>query len=163
MKKITFILIALVAGNAFAQNSESGTADVNAVLVSPISIEKGTNGLDFGSFTKSEVTATVTVDSEGTRTFSQTDMVVSTGNTPTAADFNVTFGDGETYTVSTAVTQNPKNSDSETLTLKDLTTSLSSESGNTASSFTVGGTLEVPTTATADSYTGEISITVTYE
>ncbi|MDR5590217.1 DUF4402 domain-containing protein [Christiangramia sp. SM2212] len=165
MKKITLLVTALMlSAIGFSQNTQTGTADVNAVLVSPITIEKGTNGLNFGSFTKSSVAGSVTVTPGGVRSFTQTDMEVSTGSTPTAADFTVTLEDGETYSVTTAVTQDPKNADDATLTLRDVITNLENETtGNTATSFTVGGTLDVPTTAAAATYTGEISVTVTYE
>ena len=165
MKKITFLAtVLLISALGFSQNSNSGTADVNAVLVSPITIAEGTNGLDFGSFTKSSVDASVTVSPDGIRTFSEEDMEISTGNTPTAADFTVTLEDGETYSVTTNVTQDPENVSGEILTLRDIITSLDDEStGNNANSFTVGGTLDVPTTANAATYSGEISVTVTYE
>jgi hypothetical protein len=48
MKKITFILFALIAGTSFAQNSRLKLkALVNAEIVSPITIEKAID-LNFG-------------------------------------------------------------------------------------------------------------------
>ncbi len=52
MKKITFILLALISGTAFAQNSADGTATVNAVIVQSNYYISKQGVLNFGTFAK---------------------------------------------------------------------------------------------------------------
>jgi len=161
MKKITFILIALITGTTFAQNSKTATAPVNAEIVSPIGITLDTDtSMDFGKFTTSTAAATVILSADGTtRTFSATDMEIAAYSTFDVPEFTVTKDTDATYKVtmaiSTAVTGG--------VTLSNLSHSLDTDGSNTATSFSVGGTLNVPAATTAGTKTGQVSVTVTYE
>src|SRR5690606_34811081 len=89
MKKITFILFALIAGTAFGQNSVDGTATINAVIVSPLTISSS-GSLNFGTFTTSVNDATILISADGsTKTFSETDMELP-GDTHAVPTFIVT-------------------------------------------------------------------------
>jgi hypothetical protein len=161
MKKITFILFALIAGTTFAQNTSNATAPVKAEIVSPIGItlDAGTS-MDFGKFTKSaNGDATVILAPDGTpRTFSETDMEI----VAYATGFDVpefTVENNALYKVVLAVSTQPGSE----MTLTDLTHNLGADGGNDETGFIVGGTLNVPSTATAGAQTGQVSVTVTYE
>lgn len=164
MKKITLIAALLFSGMAFAQSSATGNAAVNAVVVAPISITVD-SPLDFGTFTTDDAAGTVIVGTDGARTFSdETDMLIIGETASSAAKFTVGMDAGESYGVTTTISQQPKlGDDSATMTLSDLTSSLSSDSGNVAETFTIGGTLTVPADQAAGTYTGQVQVTVTYE
>lgn len=162
MKNFTLLFLALISINCYSQNSASGTATVNAEIVNPISISVE-NSLDFGRFTTSASEATVRILTDGTRTFSQTDMKIPSENVSGVPTFTVSKGTDETYGVALTVTQAPKETGGNTMTLDNLEHSLDADGGNTAESFTVGGTLTVPADQTAGTYTGEVTVTVTYE
>lgn len=162
MKKITLILALLISAYGVSQNTESGSATVTAHVVSPIGISVDT-GLDFGTFTTSTASSTVTVATDGTRSFGDTDMELSSYTTSSAASFTVTLDDSETYGIGLAVETQPKHTDNSTLTLGSLKHSLTGDTGNAATSFSVGGTLTVPASASAGDYSGKVKVTVTYE
>ena len=69
MKKITFILLALISGTVFAQNSANANAAVNAKIVEPITITLSSGSLDFGTFASPESDAAVVLTPAGQRTF----------------------------------------------------------------------------------------------
>ena len=67
MKKITFILLALIGGTSFAQSADA-TATVNATLVSPITISNSTSNLDFGNIAAPTTSTDIIVSTAGSRT-----------------------------------------------------------------------------------------------
>jgi spore coat protein U-like protein len=163
MKKITFILFALIAGTTFAQNTATETAAVNAEIIETIGISSA-DALNFGKFTAGDAAGTVVIapGATPTRVFSVTDMEIVAFSTFGVPTFTVTKDANATYGIVLNDTD-PTDSGSNTLILDNLTHSLSSDAGNNAADFTVGGTLNVPSGATAGVYTGEVSVTVTYE
>ena len=163
MKKITLLACLFITGINFAQTSADGTADVNAEIVKPISITS-TGTLDFGTFTTPETgTGTVTIDpTDDSRSFSVTDMELSSLSTIGLPVFTVSKDTDATYGVTLAVTDAPEETGGSSLTLDNLSTNIN-ETGNTASTFKVGGTLSVPATQAEGIYTGKVTVTVTYE
>jgi spore coat protein U-like protein len=165
MKKVIFVLFALISGSAFAQNSSSATAPVNAEIVSPIGIALATGSkLDFGTFTTPETgTETVTISPDGSsRTFSSADMKITAFTSFSVPTFNVTNPSSVNYNIIVSKTQDPK-AGSATMTLGALDHSLAADTGNNASSFTIGGEISVPAAQTAGTYIGEVKVTVAYD
>ncbi|MCM8570148.1 DUF4402 domain-containing protein [Gramella jeungdoensis] len=161
MKNFTFLLLAFFTANCFAQSSASGTATVNAEIVSPISITSS-GSLNFGKIAQDATAGNVIIDAAGTsRTFDNSNMEIST-STFTVPTFTVTRATGMRYGVTTSgdVLQT---AGGDTMTLNNITTSLSSTSGLADSSFTVGGTLQVGANQATGTYTGDVTVTVTYE
>lgn len=160
MKKITFILFTLIAGTAFAQNSASGTAVVNAEIVSPLTISSS-GVLNFGTFTTSVNDASITILADGSdKTFSETDMELP-GDLFSIPTFTITKSENVQYGLSLAISEDPTDG-TNTLSLSDLTSTANAEN-NDITSFTVGGTLNVPSDAAEGIYEGEVKVTVTYE
>jgi len=162
MKKITFILFALIAGTTFAQNTDNATAAVNAEIVETIGITSA-NALNFGQFTNSTSLATVVIAplATPTRVFSDTDMEIGALSTFGVPTFTVTKDADAVYGI--VLTDTDPTDGTTALVLDNLTHSLASDGGNTAASFTVGGTLHVPAGSTVGAYVGEVSVTVTYD
>ncbi len=163
MKKITFILFALIAGTSFAQNTANATSTVNAEIVETIGITSA-DALNFGKFTTSAAAGTVTITpgATPTRAFLPLDMEIGAFSTFGVPTFTVTKDANATYGITLGVNTNPT-SGTNSMTLNALTHSLDTDGANTAADFTVGGTLNVPSTQATGTYTGEVSVTVTYE
>ncbi len=169
MKKITFILFALIAGTAFGQTdgTASGTATVNAEIVTPIEIADGTD-LNFGSIVAAEG-GNVRVNTEGTRTFSNTNMEVNSAEAITAASFSVTAANQYSYSISIP---SIVLSDVASLGL-DMPVSFTQDLGGetdgnatgtgSAQELLVGGLLTVASGQEAGSYEGTVTVTVAYE
>ena len=172
MKKITFILLALISGTAFAQTEEtvqndgtaSATANVNAEIVTPITIADGTD-LNFGSIVAAEG-GTVTVNTEGTRSFTNSNMEVITSTEITAASFNVTAANQYSYSITIPAIDLTGNGSTMAVSfsqdLEGETDGTATGSGS-AQSLKVGGTLTVASGQTAGDYSGEVEVTVAYE
>ncbi|TXD94057.1 DUF4402 domain-containing protein [Gillisia hiemivivida] len=164
MKKITFILFALITGTTFAQREAEGTATVNALIVSPITIST-TDNIDFGKIVRTTVGGVVEIPTNGdARTIPGAMDITSTSN---AATFTVTAEENTTYGVSIPqLTLKNTVDDSKTM-IVDFTHSLSegnnTSSGNTAGTFVVGGKLTVGGDQFAGSYDGTATVTVSYE
>ena len=166
MKKITFILFALIAGTTFAQDA-TGTADVNALIVTPIAITDGSD-LNFGSIVAAGG-GNVRVNTAGTRTFSNNDMNVETATTISAASFNVTAADTYSYSISIPPTVLKDAASvgvdmpvSFTHDLGGLTDGTATGTGS-AQELLVGGLLTVAAGQTEGAYTGTVTVTVAYE
>src|SRR5680860_928770 len=98
MKKVTFILFALITGTTFAQEVV-GTSQVYAEIVSPIEIVS-TGDLNFGTIAAGTNAAKVRVSNDGTRTFSDPAMkVLSSGTTASAASFEITAATDYSYSI----------------------------------------------------------------
>ncbi|APS39711.1 MULTISPECIES: DUF4402 domain-containing protein [Salegentibacter] len=161
MKKITLILlVSLISGTAFAQNSVTGEAQVNAEIVSPLGIASS-GVLNFGTFTTSVNDATIVILPDGSeKNFSETDMVLP-GDVFSVPTFTVTKSDNVAYSLELDVVDSPTLGEN-TLSLTNLTSTAGS-ANNSATSFTVGGTLNVPSDAAEGIYEGEVQVTVSYE
>ncbi len=158
MKKITFILIALITGTTFAQGSDTGTATVNAEIVSTINISNGTN-LDFGRMATPTADTEITVGTDGVR--GTVTGVTIPGGTVSAAAFTVNAASGYTYSIAIP-----------TISLTGNGTAMpiifTHDGGTTATgtgadqTLNVGGTLTVGADQVAGAYTGTVIVTVAY-
>ena len=164
MKKITFILFALIAGTAFGQNTTSASADVNAVIVSPISITS-TRALNFGTIAQETSGGNVRIahDAIGTRTFSNSGMRVSTSlETPTSAIFEITAPAGYTYGISIPNTTLSFGDFEIPVSFTHSQTGTGNEGGVTDMLY-VGGLLDVAGNEDSGTYEGVVTVTVAYE
>jgi len=166
MKKITFILLALISGTAFAQDA-SATATVNAEIVTPIEITEGTD-LNFGSIVAAGG-GNVRVNTAGTRTFSNNDMDVATATTISAASFNVTAADQYSYSISIpSIVLTDVAGDGADMPVSFTHLVNGQSDGNATGSgiaqeLLVGGLLTVASGQTEGVYDGEVTVTVAYE
>ena len=162
MKKITFILFALIAGTGFAQGTsdeDSGIATVNAEIVSPISIEDGSD-LDFGRIIGNEDGGTVTVSTAGART-GDNDLLDPT-NEGQAASFDITAAD--TYNYSIAIPDITLTGDGDNMAVNfDSSLGNASVGEGAVQTLNVGGDLTVNASQAEGAYTGEVTVTVAYE
>ncbi len=169
MKKITFILFALIAGTGYAQTdgSASGTATVNAEIVTPIAIADGTD-LNFGSIVAAEG-GNVRVNTAGTRTFSNPNMNVTTATTISAASFNVTAANNYSYSISipsiNLVDGAGVGADMPVTFTQDLVgkTDGNASGIGTPQELLVGGLLKVAAGQNEGDYSGTVTVTVAYE
>ena len=161
MKKITFILLALISGVSFAQSSDAATAVVNAEIVSPISITSS-GVLDFAKLARTTEGGTVVLSPLNVVTFSDTDMEIAS-NSYSVPTFSVTAEEGQTYKVVAEGGELQSGTDGPKMLLDEITTSLEGDTGNSASDFTVGGRLNVSASQPSGDYTGEVKVTVSYE
>ena len=162
MKKITFILLALISGTVFAQQNEAkGTAEVIATIAQPLTITSSGN-LDFATIAQPDAAADVKLSYDNVRTI-PTGMVVPANTTTSVPTFTVKKETGLTYKVVTGSTDLKIEGGDDKITIKDLTTSLDATIGVTAETFTVGATLGLIADQSPGNYKGEVSVTVSYE
>ncbi|MBZ9629888.1 DUF4402 domain-containing protein [Salegentibacter sp. LM13S] len=156
MKKITFILLALISGTAFAQNS--ATANAAADIVSPLEIT-ATQALNFGKVSNNTA-GTVVIATDG----SATGLSQIGGATPTAANFSVTAANGFRYNVILP-------GDTDLLSGTDVITvsAFNDDAGaeptgsGAAQTIGVGATLTVAENQPTGNYTGTFDVGVAYE
>ncbi len=164
MKKITFILLALISGTAFAQqNKAKGTAEVIATIAQPLTITSEGN-LDFATIASPEEAADVVLSPANVRTI-PTGLSVPANTTTsvptiTSAKFSITASD---YTYSLDITDTDLSATG--LTTMELTPKPSISETTTTGDQTlyIGGDLVVGTTQEAGTYGGTVKVTVTYE
>src|SRR5680860_178298 len=161
MKKITFILFALIAGTGFAQTSDSdtGTATVNAEIVSPISITDGSD-LNFGRIIGNAAGGDVEIDFADVRTFTNADMdVPTTTNLPTTASFDITAALSYKYSISIPVTTlTGAGTDMGIVFTQDRLSTANVGSG-AVQALNVGGVLTVNPAQAEGAYTGTVTVT----
>ena len=166
MKKITFILFALIAGTTFGQNAAeaSGTAEVFAEIVTPIAITNGST-LNFGSIVAAEG-GNVRVNTEGVRTFSNTNMEVISATTITAASFDVTAALDYSYSISIPATVLTGSGNDMNISFThevDGETDGNATGTGAIQTLKVGGLLTVASGQEAGVYEGDVTVTVAYE
>ena len=165
MKKITFILFALIAGTTFAQEPATADAKVFAEIVSPVTITAGSD-LNFGTINGTATGGDVTVSFAGARTFTNGDMEVSSAATVSNASFNITAAEGYVYSISIPATvlTGVEGTEAMDLTFEHDRNNVTRRTGNGESQgLRVGGTLTVNNLQDAGSYTGTVEVTVAYE
>jgi hypothetical protein len=87
--------------------------------------------------------------------------MVLPGDVFSVPTFTVTKSDNVAYSLELDVVDSPTLGEN-TLSLTNLTSTAGS-ANNSATSFTVGGTLNVPSDAAEGIYEGEVQVTVSYE
>jgi hypothetical protein len=174
MKKITFILFALIAGTTFAQTaSETATANVGAEIIQPITITKN-NDLNFGRIIGTSAGGTVNITEGGVRTSSATPDILdpSTGGIAaiSASKFTITAAEDFSYgiTIPATVTITGSGGDPMIVTLNPFydgaaLSGASPKGTDDKEILTVGGDLAVGTTQGQGAYTATFDVTVTYE
>jgi spore coat protein U-like protein len=161
MKKITFILFALIAGSAFAQTggTDNATADVDADIVSVISITKDVD-LNFGKVISDATGGTVIIGTNSAR--SGTADYVTVGASPSAASFTIGAETGYTYSIS-YIGSALSGTGTDMPIAYDLSLPATGNSGGVDTELLIGGTLSVGTTQTVGAYSGTVAVTVSYE
>lgn len=163
MKKIAILAAgaaALVSAPAMAAPGDTATEQgaATATIVAPISLTE-TATLAFGTITAGGGgTVVVTAAGAGSATG---DVSLLSGSTETAGAFDVAGDATRSFSITT--TGGTVTSGTDTMS---FTTSASATSGTLdatgADDFTVGGTLTVPASAPAGTYTGDYDVTVAY-
>lgn len=155
----------LVSTPAFAQAgpTSSATANADAVIVQPISIQKITD-LNFGRIAADTAASTVTVATDGTRTSSSPNVLIAAGSSPTAATFTVHGEPGLSYTAqfdSNPIALNgPAGSTAMSAQLFGIYYTPLDAAGN--ASVAVGGILNVGANQMAGPYHGTLQVNVQY-
>jgi spore coat protein U-like protein len=162
MKKITFILFALIAGTAFAQTSDSADALVDAKIVSPISISPGAKTLDFGNLIPIVgSTAEVVVNNDGTRP-AVADVTIP-GIPSQAADFILNSEIGYSYSLTidpiSLTAQGGSGGDPMNVS---FTNDDDGANGTGTKTINVGGKLTIGDNQKADTYQGTVTVVVAY-
>ncbi len=156
MKKITFILFALITGTTFAQTS--ATANAAADIVSPLQIS-AEQDLNFGKVSNNTA-GTVVVATDGTAT-----GLSQIGTTaPSAATFDVTAANGFRYNITLPGTVNLE-SGANTIEVGTFVHDAGETPTGSGSVQTigVGATLTVVADQATGNYTGTFDVGVAYE
>jgi hypothetical protein len=170
MKRIilTFIAIAafVVAATA-ADNVANKTLSVQskARIITPITLANtGAQALDFGVIARGAVSSTIIVDKVASPSISVTgDAIVLSSSPQTAAKFTVGGESGKTYSVTIPTGTQTITDGTNILNITAFTCSnYPTGTIGTNDVFYVGGTLTVPSTAVASTYTGTFNVTVAY-
>jgi spore coat protein U-like protein len=162
MKKITFILFALIAGTAFGQDADA-TANVDAVIVTPITIKVEDN-MSFGSIAADGQAGTVILAANATKAADGSSTASLVTSNRQAALFLVKAASTYGYTIDLPTSATVTNG-TETMSITDFTSNLGENSVGTGADqlLYVGGTLNVGATQAEGSYTGDVKVTVAYE
>ena len=155
--------------SVFAQ--ENFNADVDATakaqIVTSIDVTNA-RALDFGTIAANASAGSVVVAATEAATATSAVYTLSAG-TSSSAQFDVTGSANATYTVtipSSPLTLTPSlGSNTTVITVDPFTSSITNDgvlSSTGAQTFYVGGTLNIPVNAVADSYSNTFSVTVAY-
>lgn len=166
MKKFKFITLAIAilgfTSISFAQNPVSVAANSNAAvkIIAPISIERGTDDLDFGTIAISSVDqGTITVDVLGLATKTG-GLTIPAGSTSKAADFTVSGEADLAFSI-----QLPADGEiilGTNMPISDWKHTNVTQLTNGSATFKVGATLTVPASTAAGTYSKEFPVTVSY-
>ncbi len=138
----------------------SGTVDVTATILAPISISAA-GDMDFGTMVTTGTAGTVTVTPAGARSSVDVDLL---GGTPAAAAFDVTGEGNANYSI-TLPSSATLTSGANTMTIDTFTDDAGANPrrpGGGSETFNVGATLNVGATQAAGTYSGTFSVTVNY-
>ena len=154
--------LVVFASPAFAAgNSDTKQGSATATVVSPITLTHTTGAaLNFGRFTAG-TGGTIVVSAAGAQSATGGVSLVN-GGSPAADSFSVAGDPSRGFTIVTT-SSTIASPGGATLNFTTMPSAATGTLGTTgAASFTVGGTLTVPSTATAAVYSGTYSATVTY-
>jgi hypothetical protein len=161
-RRIAFTLVAitLFATAAFAQSSDTETANASARIYTPIAMAKLTD-LNFGSIVAASSAGTVVLTPGGVRTSTSNALLSSAFN---AATFNVTGEPSTAYTI-TLPTSIAITSGANSMVVNGFTSNPSGSgtlSGAGGQQLNVGATLQVGASQPSGLYTGTFNVTVAY-
>lgn len=169
--RLTMVASLLAAALCASQpvRAAVATATSTSTVVAPIAVARGAD-LTFGKFAAT-APGTVIISTSGARTATG-GIVLIAGATNTAARFDVSGGDGATYSIAlggTAVLTSPASDTMGFTPISDLTAG-GATSGNVSSgtltggaqSIYVGGILNVIAAQPAGLYSGTVTATVEY-
>jgi hypothetical protein len=171
MKRIILSVIALAAfvlTVSAADNVANKTLTVQskARIITPITLANtGSQALDFGVIARGTASSTIVVDKVAapTSNVASGDAVILSSAPQTAAKFTVGGESGKTYAITIPGTAQTITDGTNTLSITGFTCSNGTVGTiGTNDVFYVGGTLTVPSTAVASTYTGTFSVTVAY-
>jgi hypothetical protein len=171
MKKVLFSVLALAVFSLSihaADNVANKTVSVQgkARIITPITLANtSSQALDFGVIARGTAASTVVVGAVASPSINVAsgDAVVLTSAAQTAAKFTVGGESGKTYAITIPSTTQTITDGTNTLNITAFTCSNGATGTiGTNDVFYVGGTLTVPQTAVAASYTGTFSVTVAY-
>lgn len=176
MKKfyILTLFVLGLAGTTFAQGNSgktstwkgSATATASATIIQPINIQN-TGDLQFGNIAVNNQPGTVVVATNSSRTSTGGITLPSNTGNISAASFDVTGEQNDTYALSlpTSATLSDNNNNN-TMTVNNFVSSLDNNVGTLSNqgtdAFTVGATLNVDANQPAGTYTGTFDVTVNY-
>lgn len=158
-------------GVGFSANSYAvdGTGTATATVVAPISIAND-SALDFGKFTKSA--GTITMTPAGGRTATGGVTTLSTVTPGAAGQLTVNGDANATYSISAVGGTLTDAVSTETMTLANITVAASTATGTLITTGTIGaggsqvlktgGDLTVGATQASGTYTGGYTVTVEY-
>jgi hypothetical protein len=156
MKKITFILFALVAGTTFAQTTVSSTAEI----IEAITFEE-TSDLSFGRVDNTAGFVTIEATPAGTASGK-----TQVGGSTSSAALKVSGAISETYSITLSTTATLTETGGNTLPVTSInhnaSTSPSLDGINGEDTFNIGGTLTLAGGETPGTYSGNIDVTVSY-
>lgn len=159
MKKITFILFALISGSVFAQASANATA--SAEIVSAIAITKNSD-LKFGTVAPSNSATTLKINASDGTVDATNSTAKYIGTDQGAASFKISAANNFSYAVTVPGTVSLDNEGAGVPMTVDLTHSLS-EIADADDVLTVGGTLNIGASQATGTYTGTFKVSVAYE
>ena len=162
MKKITFILFALVTGSIFAQDADA-TANVDAVIVAPLSIKVEDN-MNFGSIAADGAAGTVILNANSDANADASSSASLVASTRRAALFLVDAAANYGYSITLPSSVTLTNG-TDNMTLDNFTSGLGATSVGTGIDqlLYVGGTLNVAANQAEGAYNGDVKVTVSYE
>lgn len=164
MKNFTLVLIALITGTTFAQNSDLATANASAEIISAITISKTTD-MDFGMVANNATTGgTVILDNAATTGRTGSADIITASAFQNAV-FTINAENLYTYSISLP-TSNITLSDggTNTMTVNGFNDNLGGSSTGTSADQTlyVGATLNVGANQAVGNYTGTFDVSVNY-
>jgi len=163
-------LVAAVASPAFAQSSASTTGTGSVTIVRPLTITKNAD-LAFGTVVRPATgSGTAVVSAAGARSVTGGVVGLSSGATPTAAQFTVSGEGGQSISVTIPATFSMANG-SDTLTVTTSNNLTGSASAQTLSNamgaagtlaFNVGGSVPIASTTPTGTYSGSFTVSAAY-
>jgi spore coat protein U-like protein len=162
MKKITFILFALIAGTGFAQNAATAeaSANVNAEIVSPITV-KSTSELNFGRIIGNNTGGDVEIKVDGTRSSTDNPDLLDPTDEGQVGTFEVTAASGYSYSISIPSTTLTGDGEAMDIIFNNNLGESSSGTGG-VQNLILGGILSVNGSQAEGAYQGEVTVTVSY-
>ncbi len=163
MKNFTLVLIALITGTTFAQNSDLATANASAEIISAITISKTTD-MDFGMVANNVTGGTVILDNAAATGRTGSADIITASSFQNAV-FTINAENLYTYSISLPSTDiTLSDGGTNTMTVNGFNDNLGGSSTGTSADQTlyVGATLNVGADQAVGNYTGTFDVSVNY-